>query len=150
MNRKKCTVRSLAVVGSILLGSAAVCAQPAPAPEPPRPSVEVPGITPEVLSRTVVPGAPWKLAIATRVTYEPGARVRKHYHTSQVIFYILEGAMVVQDDGKEPTTLKTGDSLFIKPGTVHTHWNASTTAKLVFTEFILVDEGQRSVVFVGQ
>jgi hypothetical protein len=26
--------------------------------------------------------------------------------------------------------------------------NASTTAKLVFMEFILVDEGQRSVVFV--
>jgi quercetin dioxygenase-like cupin family protein len=44
-------------------------------------------------------GAPWKVAIATRVTYEPGARVRKHYHTSQVVFYILEGAMVVQEEG---------------------------------------------------
>jgi len=58
--------------------------------------------------------------------------------------------MVVQDDGKEPIRLKPGDSLFIKPGTVHAHWNASTTRKLVFTEFILVDEGQRSVVFVEQ
>jgi quercetin dioxygenase-like cupin family protein len=45
-------------------------------------------------------------------------------------------------------TLKVGDSLLIKPGTVHAHWNASTTAKLVFTEFILVDEGQRSTVVV--
>jgi quercetin dioxygenase-like cupin family protein len=108
------------------------------------------GSRPKWLSRTVVPGAPWKLAIATRVTYEPGARVRKHYHTSQVVFYILEGAMVVQDDGKEPVTLKPGDSLLIKPGTVHAHWNASTTGKLVFTEFILVDEGQRSVVFTEQ
>lgn len=150
MSREKRTVRPLVVAGSVLLGSAAVCAQTAPAPELPRPSVEVSGITPEVLSRTAVPGAPWKLAIATRVTYEPGARVRKHYHTSQVVFYILEGAMVVQDDGKEPTTLKPGDLLFIKPGTMHAHWNASTTAKLVFTEFILVDEGQRSVVFTEQ
>jgi quercetin dioxygenase-like cupin family protein len=149
MCRKKRIVRSLVVAGSVL-GSAAVCAQTVPAPELPRPSVEVPGITPEVLSRTAVPGAPWKLAIATRVTYEPGARVRKHYHTSQVVFYILEGGMVVQDDGKEPTTLKPGDSLLIKPGTVHAHWNASTTAKLLFTEFILVDEGQRSAVFVRQ
>jgi quercetin dioxygenase-like cupin family protein len=70
--------------------------------------------------------------------------------TGQVAFYILEGAMVVQDDGKEPITLKAGDSLFIKPGTVHAHWNASTTAKLQFTEFILVDEGQRSTVVMEQ
>jgi quercetin dioxygenase-like cupin family protein len=148
MSREMRTVRPLVVAGSVLLGSAAVCAQTAPAPELPRPSVEVPGITPEVLSRTAVPGAPWKLAIATRVTYEPGARIRKHYHTSQVVFYILEGEMVVQDDGREPFTLKAGDSLLIKLGTIHSHWNVSKTTKLVFTEFILVDEGQRSAVFV--
>jgi quercetin dioxygenase-like cupin family protein len=120
------------------------------APELPRPPAEIPGITPEVLVRTGVPGAPGKIAMATRVTYQPGARIRKHYHTSQIVFYIIEGAMMVQDEGQDPVTLKVGDSLLIKPGTVHAHWNASTTAKLVFTEFILVDEGQRSVVFVEQ
>jgi hypothetical protein len=26
------------------------------------------------------------------------------------------------------------------------HWNASTTAKLTFLEFVLLDEGQRSTV----
>jgi quercetin dioxygenase-like cupin family protein len=134
----------------LLLWGLHASAQEQPTPEVPRPKVEVSGITPEVLVRTEVPGAPGKIAIATRVTYEPGARNRKHYHTSQVIFYILEGAMVVQDDGRDPRTLKAGDSLLIKPGTVHTHWNASTTAKLVFTEFILVDEGQRSTVIVEQ
>jgi quercetin dioxygenase-like cupin family protein len=56
--------------------------------------------------------------------------------------------MVVQEDGREPLTLKPGDAHLVRPGTVHTHWNASTSAKLVFTEFILVDEGQRSIVFV--
>jgi quercetin dioxygenase-like cupin family protein len=142
--------RVLVVAGLIVLGSVRANGQNAPAPELPRPSLDVPGITPEVLSRTAVPGAPWKVAIATRVTYQPGARVRKHYHTSQVVFYILEGAMVVQDEGKDPITLRPGDSLLIKPGTVHTHWNASSSAKLVFTEFILVDEGQRSVVFMEQ
>jgi quercetin dioxygenase-like cupin family protein len=120
------------------------------APELPRPPAEIPGITPEVLVRTSVPGAPGKIAMATRVTYQPGARIRKHYHTSQIIFYVLEGAMTVQDEGKDPMALQVGNSLLIKPGTVHSHWNASTTAKLVFTEFILVDEGQRSAVFVEQ
>jgi quercetin dioxygenase-like cupin family protein len=116
----------------------------------PRPPAEVPGITPEVLSRADVPGAPGKIAMMTRVTYQPGARNRKHYHTSQVVFYILEGAMTVQDEGREPVTLKPGDSLFIKPGTVHAHWNASTTDKLVFAEFILVDAGQQSTVPMEQ
>jgi quercetin dioxygenase-like cupin family protein len=150
MGDGKKAARVVAVAGLIVLGSVRANGQNAPAPELPRPSLDVPGITPEVLSRTAVPGAPWKVAIATRVTYQPGARVRKHYHTSQVVFYILEGAMVVQDEGKDPITLKPGDSLLIKPGTVHTHWNASSSAKLVFTEFILVDEGQRSVVFMEQ
>jgi quercetin dioxygenase-like cupin family protein len=103
-----------------------------------------------VLSRTTVPGAPWKLAIVTRVTYEPGARRYKHYHTSQVFFYVLEGEMMVQEEGKEPITLKRGDYLLVKPGTVHAHWNGSTTEKLVFTEFTLLDEGQRSTVPVAQ
>jgi quercetin dioxygenase-like cupin family protein len=134
--------------GAILL-CAGVNAQERAA-EPPRPSVDVPGITSQVLSRTAVPGAPGKLAIATRVTYEPGARRRKHYHTSQVFFYVLEGSMAVQEDGKEPITLKPGDFLLVKPGTVHAHWNASTAEKLVFTEFILVDEDQRSTVYVEQ
>src|SRR5262249_6581727 len=98
-----------------------VSAQDRPsARELPRPQ-EMTGITPEVLVRTVVPGVPGKIAMATRVTYQPGARIRKHYHTSQIIFYILEGAMVVQDEGKDPVTLNPSDSLLIKPGTVHTH-----------------------------
>ena len=113
-----------------------------------RPPADVPGITPEVLVRTGVPGVPGKLAITTRTTYEPGARRRKHYHTSQVVFYILEGAMVVQEDGREALTLKPGDAHLVRPGTVHAHWNASPSAKLVFVEFTLVDEGQRSTVFV--
>ena len=131
-----------------LLGIAPVAAQERAGEPELRPPAEVPGITPEVLVRTGVPGAPGKLAITARVTYEPGARVRKHYHTSQVVFYILEGAMVVQEDGREPQTLKAGDAYLVRPATVHAHWNASTSAKLVFTEFILVDEGQRSIVFV--
>jgi len=95
----------------------------------PRPS-EITGIKPEVLIRTAVPGAPGKLAIVTRVTYEPGARIRKHYHTGQVVFYILEGTMAVQHEDGSLMTLKAGDSLLIKPGTVLAHWNASSALPL--------------------
>ena len=43
-------------------------------------------------------------------------------------------------------TLKPGDSLAVTPGTIHAHWNASATEPLVFTEFVVVDKGQRSTV----
>jgi quercetin dioxygenase-like cupin family protein len=115
--------------------------------ELPQPS-ELVGINPEPLVRAGVPGAPGKISIVSRTTYQPGAELRRHYHTSQIVFYILEGSMGVQEDGKEQVTLKSGDTLLVKPGTVHRHWNVSRTAPLVFMEFILVDEGQRSAVFV--
>ena len=111
-------------------------------------AAERPGVNAEVLARTEVPGALGKVMIVSRTTYQPGARLRKHYHTSQVTFYILEGTMTVQDEGKEAVTLKAGEFLLIKPGTVHAHWNASATALLVFLEHVIVDQDQRSAVFM--
>jgi mannose-6-phosphate isomerase-like protein (cupin superfamily) len=49
---------------------------------------------------------------------EPGAHVAMHYHTSQIVFYILQGTMSVQDQGKPATTFKAGNTLLIRPGTV--------------------------------
>jgi quercetin dioxygenase-like cupin family protein len=136
------------LVLALIAGSYRATSQEKPsARELPR-AIEIPGVKPEVLARTEVPGAPGKAMIVARTTYQPGARVRKHYHTSQVTFYILEGRMIVQDEGKEPVTLKAGDFLLIKPGTVHAHWNASTTAPLVFLEHVIVDQDQRSAVFM--
>ena len=43
-------------------------------------------------------------------------------------------------------TLKAGDTLLTKPGTIHAHWNPSTSVALVFTEVVVVDQGQRSTV----
>jgi quercetin dioxygenase-like cupin family protein len=142
-------VRSLWLATAVLAAfSFPAAAQEKAADNPLPKAAEIPGISPEILVKTTVPNVPFKQAIVTRTTYQPGARIRKHYHTSQIVFLILEGSMGVQDDGKEPVTLKAGDTLLIKPGTIHAHWNASKTDKLVFAEFVLVDDGQRSAVFV--
>ena len=81
-----------------------------------------------------------------RTTYAPGGQNPKHYHPSHVVFYVLEGAGVWQEDGKQPVTLKPGETLHVPPGTVHAHRNASSTENLVFLEFVIVDKGQRSTV----
>ena len=79
-------------------------------------------------------------------TYAPGGQNPKHYHPSHVVFYVLEGSGIWQQDGKEPVTLKPGQSLHVRPGTVHAHRNASSSEKLVFLEFVIVEKGQRSTV----
>jgi quercetin dioxygenase-like cupin family protein len=138
---------ALSVLCGLTWGAGSAAQDEPKGKELPQPS-ELRGINPEPLVRAGVPGAPGKISIVSRTTYQPGAEIRRHYHTSQIVFYILEGSMGVQEDGKETVTLKSGDTLLVTPGTVHRHWNVSRTAPLVFMEFILVDAGQRSAVFV--
>jgi quercetin dioxygenase-like cupin family protein len=141
------TIAPLSILCALTWAGGSAAQEEPKGKELPQPS-ELRGINPEPLVRAGVPGAPGKISIVSRTTYQPGAEIRRHYHTSQIVFYILEGSMGVQEDGKEQVALKSGDTLLVKPGTVHRHWNVSRTAPLVFMEFILVDEGQRSAVFV--
>jgi len=81
-----------------------------------------------------------------RTTYAPGGQNPKHYHASHVVFYVLEGSGIWQEEGAAPVTLQPGETLHVRPGTVHAHRNASATEKLVFLEFVIVEKGQRSTV----
>jgi len=103
------------------------------------------GITADPLHVFEDPSVPAKEFRVLRTTYAPGGQNPKHYHTGHVVFYVLEGSGVWQEDGKEPVTLKPGDTLHVRPGTIHSHRNA-TSGKLVFLEFVIVEKGQRSTV----
>ena len=143
------SVAALAIfMGAAMLASPNARSQDERRPQQLPRAAEIPGVKPEVLARSEIPGVPGRLLIVARTTYAPGARLRKHYHTSELTFYILEGTMMCQEDGKEAVALKAGDFLLVKPGTIHTHWNASTTAPLVFLEHVIVDQDQRSAVFM--
>jgi len=127
--------------------SAGVLAQQTPyGPELPKPA-EIAGVQPDILLRAGVPDAPNKALIVTRTTYKPGVHVAWHRHNSQIVWYVLEGTMEVQNKGERPFTLKPGDTLLIKSGTVHQHWNPAAQP-LVFIEYVLVNNGQPSAVFL--
>ena len=96
-----------------------------------------------VFDDATMPGKEFRVL---QTTYTPGGQNPKHYHPSHVIFYVLEGSGVWQEEGKDAVTLKPGDSLHVRPGMIHAHRNASNTEKLVFLEFVIVDKGQRSTV----
>jgi quercetin dioxygenase-like cupin family protein len=123
------------VIAAVLLASISICA-----------SAQQPGISPQPLAVFDDPSMPAKEFRVLRTTYAPGAENLKHYHTSHLVFYVLEGAGIWQEDGKAPVTLQPGDSLHVRPGTVHSHRNASSSEKLLFLEFVIVEKGQRSTV----
>ncbi|HEX9396707.1 MAG TPA: dimethylsulfonioproprionate lyase family protein [Burkholderiales bacterium] len=104
------------------------------------------GITADPLQVFEDASMPSKEFRVLRTTYAPGGQNPKHYHPSHVVFYVLEGAGVWQEDGKAPMTLRPGESLHVRPGMVHAHRNASSSEKLVFLEFVILEKGQRSTV----
>lgn len=76
------------------------------------------------------------------VTYEPGGINRRHFHPAAVTFYVISGTPVFQEEGKEPITLKPGESLFVPAGTTHSHWNPSKTEGVRWLEFTVAEKGK--------
>ena len=94
------------------------------------------------LLKTVLPGTA-NLEVAVYETeYAPGGINPRHLHPAAITFYVVSGTGVWQEDGKPPVTLHAGESLFVPAGTIHSHWNPSTTNNLRFLEFIVAKKGE--------
>lgn len=109
----------------------------------PAASQEKHGVIPHApLLKTVLPGTA-NLEVAVYETeYAPGGINPRHLHPAAITFYVVSGSGVWQQDGKPPVTLHAGDSLFVPAGTIHSHWNPSSTENLRFLEFIVAEKGR--------
>lgn len=58
--------------------------------------------------------------IVSRVTMPPNTALPKHWHPGEEFAYILEGSVVLWQDGKEDIVAKEGDALHIPLKQVHT------------------------------
>lgn len=57
----------------------------------------------------------------------PGAATGPHVHPTPRFVYVLEGAVVLELDGKPPQAFKAGQAFVEMPGERHNFRNASTT-----------------------
>jgi len=57
----------------------------------------------------------------------PGAATGKHVHPTPRFVYVVEGAVVLELDGKAPQTFRAGQAFVEMPGERHKLRNASTT-----------------------
>jgi quercetin dioxygenase-like cupin family protein len=116
---------------------AALCMLPA------RPSAgqEKRGVIPHApLLKMVLPGTANQEVAVYETEYAPGGINPRHLHPVAITFHIVSGTGIWQEEGQPPVTLKAGDSLFVRAGTIHSHWNPSATEPLRFLEFIVAEK----------
>src|SRR6185295_15840786 len=85
-------------------------------------------------SKLSVPGREAVTAIAE---FQPGGTVGRHTHPGEEIGYILEGTIVLEQDGKPAVTLGPGKTFFIPAGTIHNATNKTPSPARVLANYIV-------------
>ncbi|NYJ14553.1 quercetin dioxygenase-like cupin family protein [Rhizobium leguminosarum] len=65
-------------------------------------------------------------AVQVRVDFAPGVLAPNHSHPGEEIAFVLDGTLEYRLEGREPVTLKAGQSLFIPSGVVHSAKNVGS------------------------
>lgn len=73
--------------------------------------------------------------------FQPGATVGRHTHPGEEAGYVLEGAIVLEQEGKAATTLSAGQAFLIPAGTVHNATNKGAGQARVLATYI-VEKGK--------
>src|SRR4051812_19480663 len=83
-----------------------------------------------------------KVADMVTVEYAPGQSSPPHRHNAHVFVYVLEGALVMGVQGKEPVTVSAGQTFYESPTDVHEiSRNASDSKPAKFLVLLLHDPG---------
>jgi quercetin dioxygenase-like cupin family protein len=69
--------------------------------------------------------------------FQPGGTVGRHTHPGEEIGYILEGSIVLEQEGKPPVTLTAGQTFFIPNGQVHNATNKSAATARVLANYVV-------------
>lgn len=85
-----------------------------------------------------VPGREATTAIAE---FQPGGTVGRHTHPGEEVGYILDGTIVLEQEGKPAVTLGAGKTFFIPAGAVHNATNKSPMPARVLANYI-VEKGK--------
>ena len=84
---------------------------------------------------------PGREAVTAVAEFQPGAAAGRHTHPGEEIGYVLDGQLLLEQDGKAAVTLHAGQTFLIPPGTVHNATNSGPgTARVVAT--YLVEKGK--------
>jgi len=96
-----------------------------------------------VLARTELASAKGIEAILVLREVPPGKESGKHTQSGNEIVYILDGACILEVQGKPPATIKAGEAFTTSAGQVHNVKNASASAPVKALAFYIAKKGAR-------
>ena len=73
--------------------------------------------------------------------FQAGSTVGRHTHPGEEAGYILEGSILLEQEGKPPVTLSAGGTFLIPAGTVHNATNKTSAQARVLATYI-VEKGK--------
>jgi quercetin dioxygenase-like cupin family protein len=88
--------------------------------------------------------APGREAVTAVGEFQPGASPGKHTHPGEEVGYVLEGKLLLEQDGKPAVTLNAGQAFLIPAGTVHNATNTGAGTARVLATYI-VEKGKPMV-----
>lgn len=84
---------------------------------------------------------PGREAVTALAEFQPGATVGRHTHPGEEVGYVLEGTLLLEQEGKPAVTLSAGGTFFIPAGTVHNATNRGSSPARVLANYI-VEKGK--------
>ncbi len=103
-------------------------------------AAQQPGFTRKVLQEADL-SVPGHQAVTAIVDFEPGATAARHTHFGEEIGYVIEGSLVVDQEGKPPVTMNTGQAFVVPAGTVHGATNKTSGRTRILSTYI-VEKGK--------
>jgi quercetin dioxygenase-like cupin family protein len=80
-------------------------------------------------------------AVTAIAEFQPGATVGRHTHPGEEIGYVLEGTIVLEQEGKPNKTLNAGQTFLIPSGGIHNATNSGSGRARVLATYI-VEKGK--------
>ena len=98
--------------------------------------------------QTVDISVPGRQAVTAIATLPPGVSAGRHTHPGEEIGYVLEGTVVIEQDGKPAVTLEPGKAFLIPSGAIHNATNKGTATVRILANYV-VEKGKPVATPVG-
>jgi len=107
-----------------------------------------PPVTRTVFQQKDLEGAEGRELIMYRADFVPGGALGRHFHPGPEFIYILQGGLILEQDGHPPVTLKVGDTAYLPHRHIHKAQNASATMPAKALVFLVGEKGQPIITLV--
>jgi quercetin dioxygenase-like cupin family protein len=105
-------------------------------------------VTRTMLQQKDLEGVEGRELLMYRADFVPGGVLGRHFHPGPELIYVLQGALILEQDGHPPVTLKVGDSAHLAHKHIHKAKNASTTEQVKVLVFLVGEKGQPIITLV--